>query len=65
MCVTRFGTTLFARFDEQGLQTRERAMQRISEQPELGALFKATFSGPETVPDEVFTDDFYGRIFST
>ena len=42
-----------------------RAMQRISAQPDLGALFKATFSGPETVPDDVFTDDFYRRIFST
>ena len=32
--------------------------------PFFKSQFKATFSGPESVPEEAFTDDFYGRIFS-
>jgi 2-polyprenyl-6-methoxyphenol hydroxylase-like FAD-dependent oxidoreductase len=63
-CMTRFGTTLFARFDEEGLQTRARAMQRMAKKPELGALFMASGAGPDALPAEVFTDAFYDAIFS-
>jgi 2-polyprenyl-6-methoxyphenol hydroxylase-like FAD-dependent oxidoreductase len=65
MCVTRFGTTLFARFDEEGVRTRARAMQRLAAQPELGALFAAGLAGPDAMPAETFTQGFYDRIFAS
>jgi len=64
MRATHFGTTLFARFDQHGVETRARAMQRMAQEPELNGLIGAVFSGPETVPAEYFTDEFYDRVFA-
>ncbi len=64
MRATHFGTTLFARFDSDGVETRARAMQRMAQQPELNGLIGSVFSGPETAPDEYFTDEFYDRVFA-
>jgi hypothetical protein len=62
--MTRFGATLFARFDDEGIATRMRAMQRIGERPELGALVGAAIAGPDAFPAEVFSDAFYETIFA-
>jgi len=64
MQMTRFGTTMFARFDEMGIARRTRAMQRMAQDPALGALVGAAFSGPEAFPAECFTDAFYERLFA-
>jgi hypothetical protein len=62
--ISRFVGTLFARCDDNGMQTRARAMQRIASEPELGAMVMATYAGPDTVPAVVFTDNFYARLFA-
>ena len=64
MCVTKFMTTLFARFDPESRKTRAKAMERLSSQPELFGLGTASIAGPEAAPPEVFTDAYYDRIFA-
>lgn len=62
--LNRFGTTLFARFDPESVDTRTRAMARMAENPELGELLGAVFTGPDSIAPEFFTDDFYSRVFA-
>ena len=64
MCATRFGTTMFARFDEEAIARRARAMARMADDPSMTALLGAAFAGPERFPDEVFTDAYYDRLFA-
>jgi 2-polyprenyl-6-methoxyphenol hydroxylase-like FAD-dependent oxidoreductase len=64
MRMTHFATTLFARFDPQSIENRARAMQRMAEDPKLGAIVACAFTGPEVIPAECFTDDYYDRVFA-
>jgi menaquinone-9 beta-reductase len=61
-CIARFAATLFVNCvdDEQ----RARAFGRIGANSDLGGLLLATFAGPESVPAEVFTEQFHNAIFS-
>lgn len=63
-CETRFGTTLFARFEAPALAARERAFARISANPDLAALVLAAYVGPDALPAEVFTDAYFDGIFA-
>ena len=63
-CVTRFTTTMFARFDQSGFETRQRGMRRLAANPDLGALSLATLAGPDSLPQEVFTHEYFQQIFA-
>lgn len=62
--VTRFAAELFTRTDTDALTGRVRAMQRLAERPELGALVTATYIGAEQLPPEAFTDEFRMALFA-
>ena len=60
-----FVTTLNARFGPEDMQRRKYAFAKMHEDPSLAMVRLAAFSGPETVPDECFTQQFYEKIFGT
>ncbi len=60
-----FVTTLMARFGEEDVQRRIRAMTLFARQPELAAVTQAAFHGPERVAAEYFTAEHYERVFGT
>ena len=62
--ITRFAADLFTRTDSDGQIGRVRAMQRLAERPELGALVAATYIGAEQLASEVFTDEFRKALFA-
>ena len=62
--ITRFSAELFTRTDADAQTGRARAMQRLAERPELGALVAATYIGAEQLPSEAFTDEFRHALFA-
>ncbi len=62
--ITRFAADLFTRTDIDGEAGRTRAMQRLGERPEWGALVAATYIGAEQLPSEAFTDEFRSALFA-
>ncbi len=61
-CIARFASTLFVNFVDN--EQRARAFGRMGEKPELNALLMASLVGSETLPAEVFTDQFHNAIFA-
>jgi len=60
-----FITTLNARFGPEDLKRRVHAFKRMGEDPSLSMVRLAAFAGPETVPAEYFTEQFYESVFGT
>jgi 2-polyprenyl-6-methoxyphenol hydroxylase-like FAD-dependent oxidoreductase len=60
-----FVTTLNARFGPEDLERRATAFERMAENPTLGMIQLAAYAGPDRVPAEYFTDDFYADVFDT
>ena len=60
--IARFASTLFVNFVDN--EQRARAFGRMGEKPELNALLMASLVGSETLPAEVFTDQFHNAIFA-
>ncbi|TDJ40789.1 MAG: FAD-dependent monooxygenase [Gammaproteobacteria bacterium] len=60
-----FVTTLNARFGPEDLERRAVAFQRMADNPTLGMVYLAAFTGPESLPAECFTEDFYASVFGT
>jgi len=58
-------TTLNARFEPEDVERRTMAFQRMAEDPGLGILLLAVFGGPERLPAECFTEQFYEKLFGT
>jgi len=58
-----FVTTLNCRFGPEDLQRRGRAFVQMGEDPSLGMLLLAAFVGPESLPAEYFTEQFYEKAF--
>lgn len=59
-----FATTINARFGEEDIARRTRAMQRIAADPALGAILAAAYAGPEAVPAHYFTREFHNQLFA-
>jgi 2-polyprenyl-6-methoxyphenol hydroxylase-like FAD-dependent oxidoreductase len=60
-----FITTLNARFGPEDLERRALAFQRLADNPALGMVQLAAFAGPESLPAECFTEEFYASVFGT
>ncbi len=60
-----FATTLNARFGPEDLERRTAAFQRMADNPALGMIQLAAFAGPERIPAECFTEEFYADVFDT
>jgi menaquinone-9 beta-reductase len=63
--VASFDTTLNARFGNEDLKRRALAFARIAENPGIAAPLLAAFAGPEVLPAECFTPQFYANAFGT
>ena len=60
-----FVTTLNARFGPEDMERRTHAFMKMGEDPSLFMVRLAAFSGPESVPAEYFTEQFYQKVFGT
>ena len=63
--VAQFMTSLNARFDDEGVARRQRAMARLAERPELGMqILGGAYAGPEVLPDSVMEEGALEALFS-
>lgn len=60
-----FITTLNARFGPEDMKRRVHAFTRMGQDPSLSTVRLAAFAGPEAVPAEYFTEQFYESVFGT
>ena len=60
-----FHTTLSARFGPEDIERRTVAFQRLADNPAFGMIQLTAFAGPETIPAECFTEEFYTSVFGT
>jgi 2-polyprenyl-6-methoxyphenol hydroxylase-like FAD-dependent oxidoreductase len=60
-----FVTTLNARFGPEDMERRMHAFMKMNADPSLSMVRLAAFSGPESVPAEYFTEQFYQKVFGT
>ena len=46
------------------MAARERAMARLMDNPDLGRILAAGLIGPDSLPEELFTDEFRKSLFA-
>ena len=63
--ITGFATTLNARFGEEDIARRIYAFQQIVRAPEIRKVLTGGWMGPESLPAELFTAQFYEKTFGT